>query len=153
MRKRMTGLLGLWLALPPTAVSAVSLDWLAGDWCGQLGDAQIEESWTTPVGGSLLGMSRTLAGEEMQSFEYMRIETREGKPHFVAQPGGAPPTAFAMSAQDAQSVSFQNPGHDFPQTVRYWRDGAGLRAEISGPDDKGSEQTIGFSYQRCHAPG
>lgn len=153
MAKRMTGLLGLWLALPAGGASADTFDWLGGQWCGQLGEAQIEESWTSPAGGNLLGMSRTLAGGEMQSFEYMRIETSEGKPQFVAQPGGAPPTAFPLSAQDAQSATFHNPGHDFPQAVRYWREGDQLRAAISGPDDKGGEQTIEFAYQRCKAPG
>ena len=70
-----------------------------------------------------------------------------------AQPGGAPATAFALSAVGEQSATFHNPAHDFPQTVRYWREGARLHAEIAGPDEKGSEQTMGFSYQRCPAAG
>lgn len=153
MQQRITGLFGLGLMLVATSVPAESMEWLSGQWCGQFGDAQIEESWTTPVGGMLLGMSRTLAAGAVQSFEYMRIESRDGKLSFIAQPGGSPPTAFPLSAQDAQSATFHNAGHDFPQTVRYWREGDGLRAEISGPDGKGGEQTIGFAYERCTAPG
>lgn len=153
MGKRVSGVLGLLLAMPAWSASVDQFDWLSGQWCGRMGDARIEEMWTTPAGGSLLGVGRTLGDAGMQSFEYMRIELREGKPHFVAQPGGAPPTAFAIGAQDAQSVTFHNPGHDFPQTVRYWREGAELRAEISGPDGQGGEQKIGFAYQRCGAAG
>ncbi len=153
MVKRVSGVWGvvaLVLALPASSGSIDQFDWLSGQWCGSQGDSRIEEVWTTPGGNALLGVSRTLGETDMQSFEYMRIEEREGKPHFVAQPGGAPPTAFALGAQEVQSATFHNPGHDFPQTVRYWRDGAALRAEISGPDGQGGEMKIAFQYARCN---
>jgi hypothetical protein len=54
-----------------------------------------------------------------------------------------------MKAHDAQSAAFHNPGHDFPQIVRYWREGAGLHAEISGPDGQGGEMKIAFEFARC----
>lgn len=149
MAKCVSGMLGLMLALPAWSSPVAQFDWLSGHWCGRQGDERIEEMWTTPAGTAMLGMARTLGDAGMQSFEYMRIEERAGKPHFVAQPGGAPPTAFAIGAHDAQSATFHNPGHDFPQTVRYWRDGANLRAEISGPDGQGGEMKIGFTYARC----
>lgn len=153
MIRHVFGLAGLWLAGQGVGIAAAPLDWLGGHWCGQMGDSRIEEFWTAPAGGTLVGMSRTTGAGGMESFEYMRIEIREGKPHFLAQPGGSPPTAFALDAQAAQSATFRNPAHDFPQTVRYWREGAALRAEIAGPDGKGGEQAIGFTYQRCPASG
>lgn len=145
---RIAGAVGLVLALP-AAAGETDFGWMAGAWCGRQGDTLIEEHWTTPAGGVLVGVGRSQSGGRTQSFEYMRIEPREGKPHFVAQPGGAPPTAFGIGEHAAQSATFHNPGHDFPQTVRYWRAGAGLRAEISGPDGQGGEQKIGFEYAAC----
>lgn len=152
MGKRMMGMSGVLAVILATPAWSGSIDqfaWLSGHWCGRQDDARIEETWTTPAGAALLGVGRTLVGEGMQSFEYMRIEERDGKPHFVAQPGGAPPTAFALGAHDAQSATFNNPANDFPQTVRYWREGAALRAEISGPDGQGGEMKIGFDYAPC----
>jgi hypothetical protein len=149
MDKRASGVLGLLLALPAWSGSIDQFDWLSGHWCGRQGDERVEEMWTTPAGNAVLGVGQTLGNAGMQSFEYMRIEERNGKPHFVAQPGGAPPTAFALGAHEAQSATFHNPDNDFPQSVRYWRDGAALRAEISGPDGQGGLMTIGFEYKRC----
>lgn len=152
MSKRASGVLGLLLAGPALCGAATPWGWLGGHWCGHMGESQIEEFWTAPAGDTLVGLSRTVGAAGTESFEYMRIELREGQAHFIAQPGGAPPTAFALEAQAAQSATFRNPGHDFPQTVRYWREGAALRAEIAGPDGRGGEQTFGFSYQRCATP-
>lgn len=144
------------LPLSATATRA-EFDWMAGHWCGKHGSAQIEEYWTQPAGAAVLGVSRTLRDGRMVGFEYMRIESREGRPHFVAQPGGAPATAFALVDPDAeppaQAAHFHNPAHDFPQSVRYWRDGDLLRAEISGPDGQGGERRIGFAFQPCAATG
>jgi len=43
----------------------------------------------------MLGMSRTLSGERMVAFEFLRIETRPDGIFYVAQPRGNPPTPSA----------------------------------------------------------
>jgi hypothetical protein len=149
MDKRASGVFGLLLALPVCSAPIDQFDWLSGHWCGHQGDDRVEEMWMPPGGNALLGMGRTLGKSGMQSFEYMRIEEHDGKLRFVAQPGGAPPTAFVLGTHEAQSATFHNRDNDFPQSVRYWRDGAALRAEISGPDGQGDTLTIGFDYARC----
>src|SRR5687768_559674 len=46
--------------------------WMAGDWqTAPGGRALIEEHWTQPAGGSMLGMSRTVAGGRTAEFEYL----------------------------------------------------------------------------------
>jgi hypothetical protein len=141
--------LGGLLALPAAASEMGQFDWLSGAWCGSQGDGRIEEHWTASASNGLLGMARTVHEGRMVSFEYMRIETGEQTPRFVAQPGGAAPTAFALQEHQAMSVRFHNPQHDFPQTVRYWREGAALHAEISGPDGDGGLQRMAFVYHAC----
>ena len=100
--------------------------------------------------GGLLNLSTTVRDGALVSFEYARIEARAGGIVFVAQPGGVPPVEFALVDWDEQRLVFANPAHDFPQRVTYWRDDAGLHAQISGPGENG-EQEIGFDYVACAA--
>jgi hypothetical protein len=123
------------------------LAWMAGHWCGAQGENRIEEVWLQR-GGHLLNIGITTRGEALLSFEYTRIEPRAGGIVFVAQPGGVPPVEFALVESGPQRLVFANPAHDFPQKVSYWRDDAGLHAEIAGPGDDG-EQRIAFDYVAC----
>ncbi len=134
----------------PEPDAAVDLAWLAGHWCGEQNGTTIEELWLAR-GGYLLNLSTTTRGEALVSFEYTRIEARAGGVVFVAQPGGVPPVEFALVDSGPQRLVFENPTHDFPQRVSYWRDDEGLHAEIAGPGDEG-EQRIGFDYVACVAP-
>jgi hypothetical protein len=46
-------------AVPPAGQDAVAeLAWLAGSWSGETGGLAMEEHWTAPSGGALLGMHR-----------------------------------------------------------------------------------------------
>ena len=42
-------------------------------------------------------------------------------------------------------MTFVNPGHDYPQRVRYWREGGALKAEISLIDGSNAMQ---FTFAR-----
>lgn len=106
--------------------------WMAGEWMEAKGDAWAEEFWTHPRGGIMIGAGRTGKGEKLTGWEAMRIvRGTDGKLSFVAQPGGAPPSSFPMVSQGNREIVFANPAHDYPQKIRYWRDDAGLNAEIS----------------------
>lgn len=124
------------------------LGWLAGHWCSEAGDRRVDEVWLAGAGGSMHGLSRTLAGGEVESFEFMRVEVDAGTTAFLAQPNGAAPTAFQLSEHGAQHASFANPAHDFPNRIEYRRDGDRLHAQISGPGEDGPMQ-IPFDYRRC----
>jgi hypothetical protein len=144
----------LLLCLAPAAGAfdepdAVDLNWLAGHWCGEQNGNAIEELWLAR-GGNLFNFGTVTHGEALVSFEYTRIEARAGGVVFVAQPGGVAPVEFALVDSGPQRLEFANPAHDFPQRVSYWRDDAGLHAEIAGPGDDG-EQRIGFDYVACAA--
>jgi len=97
------------------------LSWIAGDWQSAPGGrAQVEEHWTQPAGGSMLGMSRTVAGTRTAEFEFLRIEQREDGIYYVAQPKGrCPATDFKLTRVGAQEAVFENPQHDFPKRIIY----------------------------------
>ena len=116
------------------------LAWLEGHWVGSDGPLQMEEIWTSAAGGVLVGLHKdvTTRGGTAQKvwFEFQRIEGGADGIAYVAQPGGQPPTRFALIEQADRRVVFANPAHDFPQRILYWLDDAGaLHARNEGPKD------------------
>jgi hypothetical protein len=82
------------------------LSWIAGDWESDPGGkAQIEEHWTKPSGGSMLGMSRTVAGNKTVEYEYLRIEQRGDAIYYVAHPKArCPGTDFKLTRLSSGSA-------------------------------------------------
>jgi hypothetical protein len=117
----------------PATATLQQLAWLPGEWTGTKGRASIEERWTPAAGGAMLAVSRTIANDRLAAFEFLRIVERDGGLVYIAQPNGRPPTEFVLTKIEAGSATFENPSHDFPQTIRYVRreDGS-LEATISG---------------------
>ncbi|HEX5632192.1 MAG TPA: DUF6265 family protein, partial [Gemmatimonadales bacterium] len=137
-------------APPPAAAdSGAALPaWLAGAWVTVRGSRTIEEQWNAPRGGVMLGTGRTTQGDRLVEFEFLRIVRRNGALVFIAQPNGAPPTEFALTAQGPDSVRFENPAHDFPQVVRYRLTGPGSLVAVVSAVSGGKERAIRFDYRR-----
>ena len=106
--------------------------WMTGAWIEAKGESWTEEYWKPPRGGLMIGAGRNGKGKELLGWEATRIAIdKGGKIAFIASPDGGAPTTFTLESADAGSISFTNPTHDYPQRVRYWRDGEALLAEIS----------------------
>jgi hypothetical protein len=126
--------------------------WLVGHWVQERDGKTIEENWTDATGYRMFSVGRTLKGDRLVEFEFVRIEARPDGMFYVAQPQGAPPTDFKLTQSDAKSLRFENPGHDFPQIVRYWTDGPDrLHAEVSAAVE-GKERAQRFDYRRVSCP-
>lgn len=111
--------------------------WMAGCWEATTGDRWTEECWTTARGGVMLGSSRSGKGDRVSLWEAMQIITDPaGGMQFWASPNGAKRTAFAWTADRAPGVTFHNAGNDYPQRIRYWREGNALMAEIAMADGR-----------------
>jgi hypothetical protein len=122
--------------------------WLAGDWqTAATGPHRVDEHWTSPSGGAMLGMSRTVKGEAMVAFEYLRIVERADGVFYVAHPNAkAPGTDFRLTSVTATRVVFENPQHDFPKRIVYEKNGEnGLRAFVDGGEGTHAET---YEYQR-----
>lgn len=139
--------LSLWSGTAPATTP--DLGWLSGRWCGGEAERVVEETWLAPVGGELIGMSRTRKGETTRSFEFMRI-VREGEGLAMrVQPNGGTATVFLSVASGQGWIRFGNPAHDFPNTIEYRRQGARLQAWIAGPGPDGKPMRVDFDYTRC----
>jgi len=130
---------GIVASAQTTAVKAPAMDaltWLEGPWIAETDGTRVEEQWTAPAGGAMLGTSRTLRDGRMVAFEFLRIVARPGALVYIAQPGGRPPTEFVLTSSAPGLAVFENPAHDFPKRLSYRRTGQTLRVEVDG-DEKG----------------
>jgi len=107
--------------------------WLPGFWVGGTAPTHVEERWTPPASGSILGLARTLRGTSLGSFEFLCISERDGTLVYTALPDGrTTPTFFTLTSITESSATFENPTHDYPQLVRYTRQADGsLQTTIS----------------------
>lgn len=106
--------------------------WLAGAWAMESeSGAWSEEWWTPPRADQMMGAGRSGKGSSLGWWEHMRIERNGGKLSFCAIPKGQAGACFDAVSSGESAVVFENPGHDYPQRVRYWRDGDYLNAEVS----------------------
>ena len=114
-----------------TSLAADFPTFMTGSWRTNLGGAKVEEHWTDAEGGLMLGTNRTISSKGA-SFEFLRIQKKDGVVSYIAQPAGNPATVFPVKSLTDQRVVFENLKHDFPQRVIYWRDGARLCARVEG---------------------
>ena len=117
MKRRVSTIIAaLLLALPVHGSAGELPDWLTGEWVQKRDD-------------------RTGRGEKLQSWEVMRIvRAADGSLAFHGAPEGGPATIFPAIAEGVRDISFANPAHDYPQRIRYWREGRLLMAETANMD-------------------
>ena len=108
---------------------------MAGHWAATIDDVHMEEIWTEPKGGIILGIHRDVRAGGKAFFEYLRIEARDGEVVYIASPMGRGTTEFALTIVEEGRVVFENPTHDFPQRIIYRRDGNRLTARVEGTVD------------------
>ncbi len=125
---------------------------MAGCWEEREGDLWTEECWTSSRGGMMLGSSRAGRGEEILEWETLRIQREapngdEGTVRlgYLASPGGRGWTLFAWSPSAGAGIAFFNLANDYPQRIRYWREGQDLIAEIALADGSKSKR---WRYRR-----
>ena len=114
--------------------------WMAGCWEQKSGEKWVEECWTGARGGQMMGSSRTGKGETLQIFEHMRITADASGTSFCALPKGQSGGCFKATKVAETEIIFENEAHDYPQRIRYWRDGKDLAAEISLKDGSKASQ-------------
>ncbi|MBC7788762.1 MAG: hypothetical protein H7Z74_02340 [Anaerolineae bacterium] len=140
-------LLPLFSGMPRQQLPINRLSWLAGCWEWKAGARHGEEQWMKPRGGTMLGMSRTVRNDSTIEFEFVRIEEKDGRLHYVASPSGQTGATFSSIVLTDTTVVFANPAHDFPQRILYTLRGDSLRARIEGTRN-GSVRGVDFPMQK-----
>ena len=134
-----------------------SLSWLTGCWMHEETGFRRDEQWMEPRGGTMIGMSRSVAGGETVEHEHLRIETRdgtgtEGRLAFVALPSGqAEATFFQAELSDSMAV-FEAPEHDFPQRITYRHLARGQALATIEGEEEGITRVIEFPMTKTKCP-
>jgi hypothetical protein len=118
--------------------------WMVGSWSVENGGTVVEEHWTHARGGTMLAVGRTTRGQRTVFYEFLRIEqTPDAITYHAAPKGRSPATPFKMTEMGQGKVVFENPQHDFPVRITYWREGPdGMGAKVEGKDGTGAESWV-----------
>ena len=115
-------------------------EWMAGCWEAQSGERLTVECWSMPDGPVMRGESVSERGGKRDQHETMEIIHAETDDPaipwmtFWAIPSGGTRTRFDWVPSRDPGLTFINPAHDYPQRIRYWREGKHLMAEIALAD-------------------
>ena len=119
-----------------------ALSFLAGTWRGKSPKGIWESHYTKPDGDMILGTSKELIDGKVRAFEF-EIFHVEGDVLVVRPfPNGKRSVAFQLTALDreARKATFENPKHDFPQRLVYWRSADDtLTISVGNPGSRGFE--------------
>jgi len=130
---------------------------MAGYWLDCSNGREASETWSDPRAGLMVGHAVTVGRDGRASFEVSHIGQTPGGFAYVAQPGGAPPTAFALIEAGPNRAVFANAENDFPTRVIYEREGDALKARIEGEID-GRARSMEWNFRaaplntRCPLP-
>ena len=127
--------------------TTADLAFMTGCWKFERGGRTVEEHWLAPAGGSLIGVSRTVAGGKTVDYEFLQIRDLADGLTYIAKPSRQPETSFKIASKTADEIVFENPAHDFPQRIRYRRGGDTLHARIEGTMN-GKPGAVDFPYAR-----
>ncbi|MEO8648274.1 MAG: DUF6265 family protein [Acidobacteriota bacterium] len=138
------------IAVPAERRGLNELAMFSGCWerSDKNGAVIVSEQWMKPAGTSILGMGRTVRDGKTVDHEFMRIENRADGLYFVARPkANAEETEFKLKSRTANSFTFENPEHDFPQRVIYSFGNGTMTGRIEG-NNKGKPMGIDFPFKK-----
>jgi uncharacterized protein DUF6265 len=144
-----TALTGVFQAPAPTVKDVA---WISGCWDLTRSGRHVTETWTPVEGGTMMGVSRTVANGKTTEWEFLIIREGAKGLEYVAKPSGQPEATFTAARASAGEVVFENPAHDFPKRIIYKRDGDSLIASIEGPMN-GQTRKIDFPYKKASCGG
>ena len=111
-------------------------NWLVGTWFSKSGERSSYERWNKSNDSTYVGRSYTIQHGDTVSAESIKLVQRGGQINYVPTVQGQNndmPIMFKLVSSDSNKLTFENPAHDFPQIITYWRvPPDSLIAEISG---------------------
>ena len=143
---------GAWPAPADAQATIDRVAWMQGCWQLTNGDRIVEENWTSPKAGAMLGAGRTIRAGKLVVHEFVLLAERDGRLAYQAHPSGQLSTTFMSKEIDATSIVFEDPTHDFPQRVGYRRVAADRMLAWTEGTVSGKLRRQEFPLQRIECP-
>ena len=126
-------------AAPPPGDELAALAWLAGEWRGRAGAAEVVAWHSDPAGGVLVMASKELEGGHVTLFDFGLVRAQGEDVAYVPYPFGKPGPAFRLTGWQpgVQRAVFVNEAHDFPRRFTYEREGDALTIVLEGDQGQG----------------
>lgn len=129
--------------------------WLLGTWESKTQKGSLYESWQQQDDLVLLGKSYFLKAGDTITLENIKLtQLKDGLFYLpsVKNQNNGKEVAFKASSVTTDTLVFDNPAHDFPQKIGYYRlENDSLRAEISGYKN-GKHEVRTFLMKRINIP-
>ena len=133
-------------------VSITDFSWIEGKWEGSIDGMSYFEEWQPLQGNSLQGQGGAIETDSVVDTvfsEKIKIEQRGEDVIYTANVEESDEAVdFKFTGYKNDSIVFENPKHDFPQRIVYFRHPDNkLYASIDGLN-AGKYERIEFSYQK-----
>lgn len=142
------------------SVKVADLAWIAGNWQGEIGGDFIDEQWSAPAGGTLMGMFRWIKGGKdgtVALYEFLTLEPgadgpvlwlRHFGPRLVAREDKEGAIAFHLIAWTPDEATFDNRDPANPTRLTYRRQGNDRLVVVLGKLKDGNWAGTDFAYHR-----
>ena len=136
-------------------VSVADLSWLSGAWYGQVGDDLIEEHWSGPAAGTLMGMFRWIHGDQVRFYELLTIEPDGDRllmrikhfgPGLIGWEEKDEAVTLALVALDAGEAIFYRNDGEKPLWLFYRREDESTLVAFFERDETGHTSEDEFRY-------
>lgn len=133
-----------------TPQSLNQFSWIVGTWEAVGSTRTLVERWTRDSAGIYHGISVLVMGKDSTVREKTRIEKDNTGIYFVADVAeNKGEVRFKLTKSDSTGVYFENPKHDYPQTISYNPVGTDTLAAWVGGPTKGATQRQGYKFRRA----
>lgn len=123
----------------PVSYIGYSFDFLLGEWhrTNDEEGRRTFENWKKENDSTYIGESFTLKGNDTIWKENTVLSPIDGIWHYqVKMPDDKESTNFKVIAYESNSFTCENKLNEFPKTIRYWKTGNILHAEIADDEIK-----------------
>lgn len=142
---------------PAPAPSVADLAWMTGTWTGEIGGSFVEEQWSAPAGGVMMGMYREVEDGKIGMYEFLTLEPgpegpilwlRHFNPGLVGWEDKEGALAFHLVAAKPGEAAFDNRDPEKPARLIYRREGDDRLVAVLEKVKDGKPVSFEFVYRR-----
>lgn len=125
---------------------------IEGNWYCSFDSVVLKETWESSGAGQMTGVASKIENGEEKVSEYLELKMQDDKLTYIAsviEQNEGKPIHFKEAATTSNSITFENPEHDFPQYISYQIiDDLNLLVTIGMLPSETSKEKMEFRFSR-----